>query len=235
MADTYEKDLAQKSSLTTSDFIRVVGSDNVSYKQRVSNVAETFAQALPRYSAVTSLKDWATATNGRGITITNSATTDTPSQTSNKYGVAWTNSYSDGTSPWANLFWSPTGSTDIYMCQKTNTSAWSDWVKMPTRTEVDALKTYTSYTHNATVGSVSFQVLTKVYGDGLKIVQLSSTSSVSLSTSGWANAVSNYPISLTTIAIATGKGEIMVRTSGGALQINATDFSGYLLGTGVSY
>ena len=40
MADTYEKDLAQKTSLTTSDFIRVVGSDNVSYKQLVSDVAD---------------------------------------------------------------------------------------------------------------------------------------------------------------------------------------------------
>lgn len=41
MADTYEKDLAQKSSLTTSDYIRVVGSDNVSYKQPLSNVMAT--------------------------------------------------------------------------------------------------------------------------------------------------------------------------------------------------
>ncbi len=40
MADTYEKDLAQKSSLTTGDYIRVVGSDNVSYKQLVSDVAQ---------------------------------------------------------------------------------------------------------------------------------------------------------------------------------------------------
>ena len=38
MADTYEKDLGQKSSLTASDFIRVVGSDNVSYKQRFDAV-----------------------------------------------------------------------------------------------------------------------------------------------------------------------------------------------------
>ena len=38
MADVYEKDLAQKTSLTTSDFLRVVGSDNASYKQPVSNV-----------------------------------------------------------------------------------------------------------------------------------------------------------------------------------------------------
>ena len=40
MADTYEKDLAQKSSLTVNDFIRVVGTDNVSYKQLVSDVAK---------------------------------------------------------------------------------------------------------------------------------------------------------------------------------------------------
>ena len=47
MANTYEKNLTQKSSLTTSDYIRVVGSDNVSYKQLVSDVAkkviETYA------------------------------------------------------------------------------------------------------------------------------------------------------------------------------------------------
>ena len=40
MADVYEKDLGQKSSLTTSDFIRVVGTDNASYKQLVSDVAK---------------------------------------------------------------------------------------------------------------------------------------------------------------------------------------------------
>ena len=41
MTDVYEKDLAQKTSLTTSDFLRVVGSDNVSYKQPVSKVMTT--------------------------------------------------------------------------------------------------------------------------------------------------------------------------------------------------
>lgn len=40
MADTYENNLGQKSSLTTSDYIRVVGSDNASYKQLVSDVAK---------------------------------------------------------------------------------------------------------------------------------------------------------------------------------------------------
>lgn len=36
MADTYEKDLGAKSAITSSDYIRVVGSDNVSYKQPMS-------------------------------------------------------------------------------------------------------------------------------------------------------------------------------------------------------
>ena len=40
MADTYEQNLGQKSSLGTSDYIRVVGTDNVSYKQLVSDVAK---------------------------------------------------------------------------------------------------------------------------------------------------------------------------------------------------
>lgn len=41
MADTYEKDLAQKSSLTSSDYIRVVGTDNVSYKNPASSLINT--------------------------------------------------------------------------------------------------------------------------------------------------------------------------------------------------
>lgn len=42
MADVYEKDLAAKSSLTSSDYIRVVGSDNVSYKQPMNSVLNVF-------------------------------------------------------------------------------------------------------------------------------------------------------------------------------------------------
>lgn len=40
MVDVYEQNLASKSTLTTTDYIRVVGSDNVSYKQLVSDVAK---------------------------------------------------------------------------------------------------------------------------------------------------------------------------------------------------
>lgn len=38
MADTYEKDLSQKSTLTFVDFLRAVGTDNVSYKERICDV-----------------------------------------------------------------------------------------------------------------------------------------------------------------------------------------------------
>lgn len=40
MEDTYEQNLGQKTSLTVNDYIRVVGSDNASYKQLVSDVAK---------------------------------------------------------------------------------------------------------------------------------------------------------------------------------------------------
>ena len=38
MAEVYEKDLGSKGTLTSSDFIRVVGSDNVSYKQPMNTL-----------------------------------------------------------------------------------------------------------------------------------------------------------------------------------------------------
>ena len=47
MANTYEKNLSAKTTLTTSDYIRVVGSDNVSYKQGVSSVISLFTSNMP--------------------------------------------------------------------------------------------------------------------------------------------------------------------------------------------
>lgn len=40
MADVYEQNLPQKTNLTTNDYVRVVGSDDVSYKQPLSDVAQ---------------------------------------------------------------------------------------------------------------------------------------------------------------------------------------------------
>jgi hypothetical protein len=41
MPDIYEKDLDSKTTLETSDYVRIVGDDNVSYKNRVADIAET--------------------------------------------------------------------------------------------------------------------------------------------------------------------------------------------------
>lgn len=39
MPDTYEKDLSSKSSLTANDYVRIVGADNESYKQKISSLS----------------------------------------------------------------------------------------------------------------------------------------------------------------------------------------------------
>ncbi len=41
MADTYEKDLLQKATLTGADYVRVVGTDNVSYKELIRDMGST--------------------------------------------------------------------------------------------------------------------------------------------------------------------------------------------------
>lgn len=141
MADVWEKDLAQKSSLTTSDYIRVVGSDNVSYKQGVSNVAELMSNALP-YATATEVLTWAAGINGRGIVCTTTSTTDLPTEQATKYGVAWTYNYALGGNLWLNVFWSPTNRAEIYYNTKTGTNAWLGWQKMPTRAEIDNAHRY---------------------------------------------------------------------------------------------
>lgn len=92
MADVYEQNLASKSTLTTTDYIRVVGSDNVSYKQLVSDVAKKIIEnytgstlagsAQSVKSAVDSLNskkatgtyDFNGTSSGRGyVTVTMSA------------------------------------------------------------------------------------------------------------------------------------------------------------------
>lgn len=44
MADAYEQNLAQKADLTISDYIRVVGTDNNSYKQPMADVAQKIVE-----------------------------------------------------------------------------------------------------------------------------------------------------------------------------------------------
>lgn len=139
----FESNLGAKSSLTTSDYIRVVGSDNESYKQSFSDVVDQTLSAYPGLYAAADITAWAAERNGFGMITTNTNTANLPS-VSNKYGVAWCNNGIHGTNAWCNLFWSPTETTDIYVCQKTNAGAWSSWEKLPTRAEIDALKNTTT-------------------------------------------------------------------------------------------
>lgn len=65
MADTYEKDLGAKSAITSSDYIRVVGSDNVSYKQPMSFFpTKAEVNALNSKFTGTTLLSWGSYTDG---------------------------------------------------------------------------------------------------------------------------------------------------------------------------
>jgi hypothetical protein len=138
MADTYEQDLGQKSSLTTSDFIRVVGSDNVSYKQSLLDVG-----AKGQIGQIGLLSD---------LNIDNFATNKT-------YGTWWlncTDSTVTGTKP-------ASSGQGLLICKQQSSSicrqvyvgisgtefkvryysngSWTAWSNTAIRTEVDALTT----------------------------------------------------------------------------------------------
>ena len=166
MADTYEQNLSQKGTLTVNDYIRVVGSDNVSYKQSVPEVTKTINSAQPTSSCGGSIKDWAFSTNGQGIIGTDNNTTDLPSA-SNLYGVAWTKNFVINTNHWVNLYWSPTNVDDLYVCaNRNNTTAWTAWEKMPTRAEVDELKTVSQSTLTKVKADLTFGSQNRVYRYG---------------------------------------------------------------------
>ena len=81
MADTYEKNLTQKSTLTTSDYIRVVGTDNESYKQLVSDVAKKIIEDYAGSSLAgssQSVKSAVDALNSNTFALVNSSLTSIP-------------------------------------------------------------------------------------------------------------------------------------------------------------
>lgn len=134
MADVYEKDLAQKSSLTTSDFIRVVGSDNVSYKQLVSDVADKVLTLGKSASTVGTISDLDAV-----IPFTTGYATFTASVSpTGAQGAFW----------YSVIGWGTNSRTEITCIDVSGTvytrvkdySGWKAWVKQPTRAEVDALK-----------------------------------------------------------------------------------------------
>lgn len=140
MADIYEQNLAQKSSLTTSDFIRVVGSDNVSYKQQLSNVLS--AMRITPYTNITTLgttdlNTWMLS----GIYIQNASANAT---TARHYPVAGTIgfleviAYTTDTERVLQRY-TTISNCDVYERIRNYDGTWYSWVKQPTRAEVDAL------------------------------------------------------------------------------------------------
>ena len=133
MADTYEKDLAQKSSLTASDFIRVVGEDNVSYKQGMQSVSDRVIMLASK----TGSGDANNLTTAGMYWCNGASVSNLPN--SNYFRVR-VEVYGGTYNQYANL----NGSAQVYFRTYSN-SKWSAWVKLPTREEIDALQQKTPY------------------------------------------------------------------------------------------
>lgn len=139
MADVWEKDLAQKSSLTTSDFIRVVGSDNVSYKQLLSNVMTTaglgelisssggWFNATAQTAFENAYSSWADGSVHVGVLRAGSVASFIAYRTSANYGAVQFLAYgANATDP-----------VDIRLKEIYN-GTWGSLTKAPTMAEIDA-------------------------------------------------------------------------------------------------
>lgn len=138
-----ERNLPSKTTLTTSDYIRVVGSDNASYKQLVSDVADTMGITYLGSFSASSDED----TIKSALTALNSAYSSEASSTTNKpKTVAF---FRSGAWGFVGTAW--IRSTTANMTVVRNDNGYTYFAKdvggtqtvtlMPTRAEVDALAT----------------------------------------------------------------------------------------------
>ena len=134
---SFESGLSAKSSLTDSDYIRVVGSDNNAYKQSLSGVMNTMGvsdlNSMFRDVAWRSnenLNDLSTT----GIYWISTGATNTPRGA--------------GTTGWYPLMVIGNGTTvrqiiatseNTYYTRKYQSGSWSAWEQMPTRAEMNAV------------------------------------------------------------------------------------------------
>ena len=157
---SFETGLGAKTSLTTSDYIRVVGSDNNPYKQSVSDVKSTMGVTTLENnmgSTLTSGTDLNTLTlsaNERKIKIYHgqdiTAMVNRPSAVSNAWpfclelipigtGATYTKQVLH--------IYGTTGIPDnTYVRTQTYSggTVWTNWVQLPTRAEIDALNSNTT-------------------------------------------------------------------------------------------
>ena len=139
MADTYEQNLGQKSSLTASDFIRVVGSDNVSYKQPVEDVLYAGGVRYKEFPTGTAFSDFADSCN-IGITLSYIRfplqSSDSPTSINGRCAVTVCKTYSDEITMSVTFF---TNATENVIYERRRYGTWGSWVQRPTRAEIDAL------------------------------------------------------------------------------------------------
>ena len=135
----FETGLGSKSSLTTSDFIRVVGSDNVSYKQPVEDVLYAGGVRYKAFQNGTAFSDFADSCN-IGITFSYTRypiqSSDSPTQTNARCAITVYKTYQDEIIISVTLFDS---ATENIIYEKRRYGTWGSWVKLPTRAEIDAL------------------------------------------------------------------------------------------------
>lgn len=161
MADTYEQNLGQKSSLTASDFIRVVGSDNVSYKQSINSLGlgATLANG-------TDLNTLTLPTNERRIKVYHGE--NIKSMTNVPNVNAWPfclvlipiGTNSPYTKQILHIYSTAHYTDNIYVRGQAYSNSqiiWTDWEKQPTRAEVDALNTHAPTT--STLGTLDLNTL----------------------------------------------------------------------------
>ena len=145
MADTYEKDLGQKSSLTTSDFIRVVGSDNVSYKQGLPSVMGAMKVSrteVANNSDLDTVGYDATLGNAfyRGGNISTMA--NRPSEETNSFPWALDVINVNGYVKQILHTYTARGNINVYeriQYYSSGSRPFGAWEKHPTRAEIDAL------------------------------------------------------------------------------------------------
>lgn len=146
MADVYEQNLAQKTSLTTSDYIRVVGSDNVSYKQLVSAVMTAMGlDAIKNPATNVSNIDTATATGFYSYNSSASGTNPLSGSGGDLIVIAHSTTYSVQVA----IPYSSTNGMAIYkrvILSGTPTS----WQRQPTRAEMDVFND-----HGTKIGTIT--------------------------------------------------------------------------------
>lgn len=150
---SFEAGLGAKSSLTTSDYIRVVGSDDVAYKQSLSSIMNaiglTTYEAVSGTDLITKLKSLAVGTyfyrmdNVSGFPVTGGVV----------FRIVKTHGVNDTR---ASIIAIPMDSTaNVYTAFVPASATSITWTALPTRAEVDALnsKTTQTFTSSTATGS----------------------------------------------------------------------------------